>query len=84
MTCEQMDTVTYPDRRVREELEKWIGAHVDVSRQPELARLFGVPAVPTAVAVASDGHVLGRKADFIEPEPFVTWLKAMRSGQRQP
>jgi len=33
---------------------------VDVSRRPELARKYGVAAVPLAVAVAADGRVLRR------------------------
>ena len=35
---------------------------VDVSRQPELARKYGVALVPTAVAVSSTGAVLARLA----------------------
>jgi thiol-disulfide isomerase/thioredoxin len=35
---------------------------VDVSRQPELARKYGVAVVPTAVAVSGDGKVTARVA----------------------
>jgi hypothetical protein len=37
-------------------------AEIDVSRQPELARKYGVAVVPTIVAVAGDGTVLERLA----------------------
>jgi hypothetical protein len=37
-------------------------AVVDVSRQPDLARKYGVAVVPTVVAVAGDGSVLERLA----------------------
>jgi hypothetical protein len=37
-------------------------AVVDISRQPELARKYGVAVVPTVVAVAGDGTVLERLA----------------------
>jgi Domain of unknown function (DUF4395) len=37
-------------------------AAVDVSREPELARKYGVAVVPTVVAVAGDGTVLERLA----------------------
>jgi Domain of unknown function (DUF4395) len=37
-------------------------AEIDVSREPELARKYGVAVVPTVVAVAGDGTVLERLA----------------------
>jgi hypothetical protein len=37
-------------------------ALIDVSRQPDLARKYGVAVVPTVVAVAGDGTVLERLA----------------------
>jgi hypothetical protein len=37
-------------------------AAIDVSREPELARKYGVAVVPTVVAVAGDGTVLERLA----------------------
>ena len=70
-----MDAVTYPDPVVRSELGRWIEQRVDVSRSAEVARVFGVPAVPTAVAVAADGRILARLGGFVEPEAFARWLK---------
>lgn len=37
-------------------------ASIDVSRQPELARKYGIAVVPTVVAVSGDGTVLERLA----------------------
>jgi thioredoxin-like negative regulator of GroEL len=37
-------------------------AAIDVSRDPELARKYGIAVVPTVVAVAGDGTVLERLA----------------------
>jgi hypothetical protein len=48
------------ERRFREEGRDVVA--VDVSRQPELARKYGVALVPTAVAVSSTGAVLARLA----------------------
>ncbi len=48
------------ERRFREEGRDVVV--VDVSRQPELARKYGVALVPTAVAVSSTGAVLARLA----------------------
>jgi thiol-disulfide isomerase/thioredoxin len=53
------------DCRTLEERLRGEGRHivtVDVSRQPDLARRYGVSVVPTAVAVAGDGRVTARVA----------------------
>jgi len=73
-----MDTVTYPSRTVAAELEHWVRLHVDVNEHPEAAAFFGVHAMPTALAVRSDGAVLGRRRNFVEPEAFGVWLEALR------
>jgi Domain of unknown function (DUF4395) len=48
------------ERRFQEEGRALVT--VDVSRQPELARKYGIALVPTAVAVSSTGTVLARLA----------------------
>lgn len=73
-----MDAVTYPDPAVRTELEGWLVQRVDVSEAADLARSFGVPAVPTAVAVDGDGRILGRSQGFVEPDVFARWLGKTR------
>ena len=78
MVSTRMDTVTYPDSRVKGELNRWVTARVDVSRTPEVARLFGVAGVPTAVALTPDGRILGSKPNFVVPEAFVAWLRSVR------
>lgn len=75
-----MDTVTYPDPLVQKELENWILERVNVAERPEVARAFGVPAVPEAVAVDGAGKILGRIADFVEPAPFRDRLLRLRPG----
>jgi thioredoxin-related protein len=73
-----MDTVTYPAAGVKEELEHWVMGKVDVSVHPGMARLFGVLAIPEAVAVDRDGRILGRIPDFVEPAAFTTGLRKLR------
>ena len=74
-----MDTVTYPHPKVRNELENWVEDKVDISEQPEVARLFDVSAIPVAVALAPDGSVLNRRLNFVEPDEFQSWLREVRS-----
>ena len=74
-----MDAVTYPNPEVAKELaEHWLHARVDVSEDKAVATLFGVAAIPTAVAATADGNVLGSHIGFLDPEPFKKKLQALR------
>jgi thioredoxin-like negative regulator of GroEL len=76
-----MDAVTYPDPVVREELAAWVLERVDVARSPEVARLFGVVAVPIAIAVEPDGAVRERILGFVEPAELAARLRALRAAR---
>ena len=77
-----MDAVTYPHQDVRRELEKhWLTSQFDVSESKPVATLFGVSAIPVAIAVTHDGKVLGRVLGFVAPEAFEKDLETLR-GER--
>jgi thiol:disulfide interchange protein DsbD len=76
--CKKMDTVTYSDAGVKEELRRWVLVRVDVSEHREVAELFDVSGIPVAVAVTPDGEELGRIEDFVEPAAFRTRLEGLR------
>jgi thiol:disulfide interchange protein len=73
-----MDTVTYPDAGVKQELAKWVFISVDVAEHREVAELFEVSGIPVAVAVTGDGDELGRIEDFVEPGGFQKQLEGLR------
>jgi thiol:disulfide interchange protein len=73
-----MDTVTYPNAQVQQELARWVLVRLDVVEQPEVAKRFEVVGVPTAVAVTADGDELGRVENFVEPGPFREKLAGFR------
>lgn len=79
VTCRKMDAVTYPHPDVEAELETWIRLRIDVTEHPEVAGLFGVNAMPAALALRADGTVLGRKMNFVQPAEFLEWLREMRA-----
>lgn len=57
----------------------WIFRKVDISEVPrEVPRAFGVVAIPVAIALDGDGHVLGRLTGFVEPEEFRGQLLRLR------
>ena len=77
-----MDAVTYPNPEVKEELERWLEVHVDVSLQKEVVELFDVAAIPLALAVTGEGKILGRLLGFMEPEPFKKVITSFRESLR--
>ncbi len=76
--CKQMDSVTYPDTSVKEELSRWVLIRVDVAEHSEVAELFDVSGIPVAVAVKGSGEELGRIESFVEPAAFRKRLEALR------
>jgi thioredoxin-related protein len=75
-----MDAVTHPHPAVRAALGSWLEQRIDVSAEPELARVFGVHGVPALLALDGDGRILGRRTGFVEPRDLVDWLEATRAG----
>ena len=73
-----MDTVTYPNARVRAELDHWLQIEVDVSAEMQVATLFGVAGIPVAIAMTGKGEVLGRLLGFIEPQRFEKDVAVLR------
>jgi thioredoxin-like negative regulator of GroEL len=72
-----MDTVTYPDEMVKDELEFWVFERFDASKHRAAARELGIRAVPVAVALG-EGRILGRMENFVEAAPFRDWLRGVR------
>ena len=73
-----MDTVTYPDPKVRDELLQWTFAQVDISEYRDVAELFGVSAIPVAIVATSEGKLVERVIGFVEPGPFSQQLRHIR------
>jgi thiol:disulfide interchange protein len=73
-----MDTVTYPDAGVKQELADWVFVSVDIAEHRKVAELFEVAGIPVAVAVTGDGDELGRIEDFVKPGGFRKQLEGLR------
>ena len=74
-----MDAVTYPDQRVRRELdEHWLTTRLDVSTHGSAAAQFELSGIPTAIAVSPTGEILGRVLGFAEAGPLAKELSRLR------
>jgi thioredoxin-like negative regulator of GroEL len=76
-----MDTVTYPNDQVNQELSHWVLLKVNIAEHSDLAELFEVAGIPVAVAITAAGDELGRIEDFVEPVEFRARLTQFRSRQ---
>ena len=77
-----MDAVTYPDDLVQQELaQHWLTAKLDVAQQTEVADVCGITAIPTALAIDTDGRVLGSILGFMAPGDFRQQLTVLRAEQ---
>jgi thioredoxin-like negative regulator of GroEL len=72
-----MDTVTYPDARVKEELARWVVLKVDIAEHRQVAEWFEVAGIPVAVAVTGVGVELGRIEGFVAPAKFRARLERL-------
>jgi len=54
-------------------------ADVDVDASPEMARVFGIEAVPTLVLITADGKIISRQTGFMAAADLMAWLKAGRT-----
>lgn len=73
-----MDTVTYPNDLVRQELSNWVLLKVDIVEHREVAELFEVAGIPVAVAVTAEGDELGRIENVVAPAVFRLRLQKLR------
>jgi thioredoxin-like negative regulator of GroEL len=75
-----MDTVTYPNQDVKKELMNWVLVKVDISKYPNVAKMFKVHGIPVAIALADDGSEIERVLGFKGPEEFKKNLKQIRKA----
>jgi hypothetical protein len=82
MMCKIMDTVTYPDPSVRDELTRhWVEVELDTATAAAVHEMFHVAAIPTAVAATGDGTIRGRVEGFVEPARLRAELAAFRTDR---
>ena len=79
-----MDTVTYPDGGVKQDLDSWVLLKVDIAERREVAELFEVVGIPVAVGVTAAGEELGRIENFVEPGEFRKQLERLRPSNGEP
>jgi thiol:disulfide interchange protein len=76
LPCKRMFQETYADPNVASEIEHFVFVKVDTDQHPEIAKRFGVAAIPDSRILGSDGSELARFIGFKSAEDLVPILRA--------
>mgnify|MGYP001304021060 CR=1 FL=1 len=73
--CERMDREVFSDARVGEALKGWVTVRVDADREQDLVDQHDVEGLPTFVALAPDGRVIGRQVGGMSVDEFIAFVR---------
>jgi thioredoxin-related protein len=74
--CKKMDSETFADAAVIKALENYVAVKVDSDAEPEVARQYGVQALPTLFVLTAAGAPIYRQEGFVPAEAFLDILKS--------
>ncbi len=79
--CRRLESDTFSDPRVREELGRMVAMKVDAEKEGlELARKFGVDSYPTTLFLDPDGNEMERILGYLPPDKFLLRVQRIRVG----
>ena len=73
--CRRMSRTTWSDGSVASALEATVPVRVDVDHDPDLARQYGVMALPAFALIGEDGTAIKFGTRAMSSNEFVAWLK---------
>ncbi|MGQ9650924.1 MAG: thioredoxin family protein [Phycisphaerae bacterium] len=72
--CKAMDRQVFPRSEVAQALGNWVAVKVDVDKQPQVARDFGVDSMPTLVVLTPAGESIARASGYMDASDFIDWI----------
>lgn len=73
--CKKFEKEVLPEKQVREKLQNFISASVDVDMQTELVKKFDVYGTPTMVFLDSEGREITRILGYADVNKFTQVLE---------
>ena len=79
--CQQMKHTTWASPQVEAALQDYVPVKIDVDRDAEAARAFGINQVPTYLlitpaAAQADDEIVKAQSGKVSPEEFIEWLES--------
>ena len=82
--CKQLKKITLAETEVAKALDGVELIFVDLDKNPELAKAFGVKSIPDVFFISTEGLVVDRLRKFEEAKPFLARLKALSKKPAPP
>jgi len=73
--CRRTHSEVFTDPAVRTQLEYFVRVQIDIDRNPDIARRYGVRGVPALRVLSSNGTVRGAEDRFVTAPQMVTLLR---------
>jgi len=73
--CRRTHSEVFGDPAVRKQLEYFVRVQIDIDRNPDIARKYGVRGVPALRVLSSNGTVRGGEDQFVTAPQMVTLLR---------
>jgi thiol:disulfide interchange protein DsbD len=79
--CRRLDSDTFSDPSVRDELSKLVALKLDAEKRgARAAKRFGVDSYPTMIFFDSSGNEMERILGYLPPEKFLWRVQRIRTG----
>lgn len=76
LPCKEMDRTTFRDAAVVERLQAFVPLKVDIDARGDVARRFGVTALPTTVITTPNGEPVSVEVGYLNAEQYLALLPA--------
>jgi thiol:disulfide interchange protein len=77
--CQQMKKETWADARVQAALAEWVVVKIDVDSDDQIAREFGVSAIPRVQMIDAKGEAGAARIGFTSADELLRWLRTAKS-----
>lgn len=77
-----MDKQTYTDAKVQAELAKFIPVKIDVDKEPDAAKKYGIQSIPTTIILDPSGKQLASEVGFIDAKKFTALLQKHSAAKK--
>jgi thiol:disulfide interchange protein DsbD len=80
--CKELDALTFSDKRVLEEFNRFTVYKVDMTKNNEineqLRKRFNVVGMPTVLVIDSNGNEIKRLTGFVNADEFLTYIENIK------
>ena len=84
LPCKEMDRTTFADAQVRMALENVVPLKINVDENRQVAKRYGITAVPTTAVVNPSGQLQFMQAGYLDTVQYLGLLESLASNVSSP